>query len=39
MHAGYKLIKPQLRKMFEMKTIQDLADDIDNGDVFISNKK
>ena len=38
MHAEYRLIKPQLIKMFEMRTIQDLADDIDNGDVFISNK-
>lgn len=38
MHAEYKLIKPQLTKMFEMRTIQDLADAIDNGDVFISNQ-
>lgn len=38
MHAEYKLIKPQLIKMFEMRTIQDLADAIDNGDVFISNQ-
>jgi Rrf2 family protein len=39
MHAQYKLIKPQLIRMFETKTIQHLADEIKNGTSFISNKK
>jgi Rrf2 family protein len=39
MHAQYKLIKVQLIKLFELKTIQDLADDIRNGDVYISNTR
>jgi DNA-binding IscR family transcriptional regulator len=28
MHHQYKLIKPQLVKMFETKTIKDLADEL-----------
>lgn len=40
MHSQYKTIKAQLIKLFETKTIQSLADDINNGDVFIrSNHK
>jgi len=35
MHAQYKFIKPQLQKLFESRTIQSLADDIDKGDAFI----
>lgn len=39
MHAQYKLIKPQLIKLFEAKTIQNLADEITTGASFIGNKK
>lgn len=39
MHHQYKLIKPQLIKMFETKTIKDLADEIESGTSYISNKK
>ena len=39
MHHQYKLIKPQLVKMFEAKTIIDLAKEIENGTSYISNKK
>ena len=35
MHAQYKFIKPQLQRLFESRTIQSLADDIDKGDAFI----
>ncbi|MDP4261787.1 MAG: Rrf2 family transcriptional regulator [Bacteroidota bacterium] len=38
MHFQYKTIKEQFIKLFETNTIQYLADDIKNGDVFISNK-
>lgn len=38
MHFKYKVIKEQLIELFETKTIQHLADDIKNGEVFISNK-
>ncbi|MBY0348543.1 MAG: Rrf2 family transcriptional regulator [Hydrotalea flava] len=38
MHSKYKIIKEQLIALFETKTIQQLADDIKNGDVFINNK-
>lgn len=38
MHFKYKVIKEQLVELFETKTIQHLADDINNGEVFISNK-
>jgi Rrf2 family protein len=38
MHAQYKLVKEQLIKLFETKTIQRLADDIKGGEVFISNR-
>lgn len=38
MHFKYKVIKEQLIELFETKTIQHLADDINNGEVFISNK-
>ena len=37
MHSKYKIIKKQLIELFETKTIQHLADDIKNGDVFINN--
>lgn len=39
MHNQYKHIKQQLISLFDTKTIQQLADDINNGDVFINNKK
>ncbi|MBI2729560.1 MAG: Rrf2 family transcriptional regulator [Sphingobacteriales bacterium] len=39
MHAQYKLIKPQLIKLFHTKTIQTLADEITSGASFIGNKK
>ena len=39
MHAQYKSIKQQLIKLFETKTIQQLAADIKDGEVFINNKK
>ncbi len=39
MHAHYKLIKQQLIKLFETKTIQHLADEITTGNSFIGNKK
>ena len=39
MHVQYKLIKLQLIKLFETKTIQHLADEITSGASFISNKK
>ncbi len=38
MHSKYRIIKKQLIELFETKTIQRLADDIKNGDVFINNK-
>ncbi|MBS1949093.1 MAG: Rrf2 family transcriptional regulator [Bacteroidetes bacterium] len=37
LHSQYKLIKPQLAKLFETKTIQDLADEIKYGTAFIKN--
>ena len=39
MHAQYKLIKPQLINMFETKIISHLAEEMDKGNSFISNKK
>lgn len=39
MHAQYKSIKQQLIKLFETKTIQQLAAEIKDGEVFINNKK
>lgn len=39
MHAEYKSIKKQLIKLFGSKTIQQLADDTQNGAVFIKNKR
>lgn len=39
MHAQYKSIKLQLIKLFETKTIQQLAADIKDGEIFINNKK
>lgn len=39
MHAQYKHIKAQLIQLFESKTIQDLADDIKNGDVYLKISK
>jgi len=38
MHSRYKSIKQQLIKLFVTKTIQQLADDIKDGVVFIKNK-
>ena len=37
MHAQYKSIKQQLIKLFETKTIEQLAVDIKDGEVFIGN--
>jgi Rrf2 family transcriptional regulator, iron-sulfur cluster assembly transcription factor len=39
MHSQYKLIKAQLIELFESKTIQDLADDIKAGDVYLKISK
>ena len=39
MHHQYKHIKQQIINLFETKSIQQLADDINNNDLFISNKK
>ncbi len=39
MHEQYKSIKQQLIKLFVSKTIQQLADDMKDGAIFISNKK
>lgn len=39
MHAQYKSIKQQLIRLFETKTIQQLANDIKEGEVFITNKR
>lgn len=39
MHNQYKTIKQQLIGLFETKTIQQLADDINGGEVYINNKK
>jgi Rrf2 family protein len=39
MHSQYKLIKPQLIKLFETKTIQNLADEISSGASVIGNKR
>lgn len=39
MHAQYKSIKQQLIKLFVSKTIGQLAADMKDGEVFISNKK
>ncbi len=38
MHSKYKVIKEQLIELFETKTIQQLADDIINGEGFINNR-
>lgn len=38
MHHQYKVIKEQLINLFDTRTIQHLANDINNGDVFINNK-
>lgn len=37
MHNQYKAIKEQLLNLFESKTIQHLADDINAGDAFLDN--
>jgi Rrf2 family protein len=39
MHAQYKSIKQQLIKLFQTKTIQNLAEEITSGASFIGNKK
>ena len=39
MHSQYKLIKKQLILLFETKTIQQLASEIKDGEVFINNNK
>ena len=39
MHHQYKHIKQLIINQFETKSIQQLADDINNNDLFISNKK
>ena len=38
MHTKYKVIKQQLIQLFESKTIDQLAGDINNGIAFINNK-
>jgi Rrf2 family protein len=38
MHEKYKVIKQQLIQLFESKTIDQLAGDINNGVAFINNK-
>jgi Rrf2 family iron-sulfur cluster assembly transcriptional regulator len=37
MHAQYKSIKQQLILLFQTKTIQQLAEDIKDGEIFINN--
>jgi Rrf2 family protein len=39
MHFQYKTIKQQLIKLFVSKTIQELADEIKEGEVYINNTK
>ena len=39
MHSQYKSIKHQLIKLFETKTIKQLADEMAGGNTFINNKK
>jgi Rrf2 family transcriptional regulator, iron-sulfur cluster assembly transcription factor len=39
MHAQYKPIRVQLKELFISKTIQQLADEIEDGVIFINNKK
>jgi Rrf2 family iron-sulfur cluster assembly transcriptional regulator len=39
MHSKYKSIKHQLIKLFETKTIKQLADEMAGGNTFINNKK
>ena len=39
MHDQYKSVKQLLIKLFVSKTIQQLADDIKEGEVYIKNKK
>lgn len=39
MHEEYKSIKKQLYKLFASKTIQQLADDFKEGEIFIKSKK
>lgn len=39
MHSKYKSIKEKLVNLFETKTINDLADEMLTGTVFINNKK
>ena len=39
MHFQYKPIKHEMMKMFVEKTIQQLADEMNDGGVFIKNKK
>lgn len=39
MHNEYKIIKQQLIQLFEKKTIQDLAENFNSGEFFISNSR
>jgi Rrf2 family transcriptional regulator, iron-sulfur cluster assembly transcription factor len=39
LHEQYKSIKQQLIKLFVSKTIQQLADDMKEGEIFINSKK
>lgn len=39
MHAEYKMIRQQLTRLFEKKTIQHLADEVDKDNIYINNKK
>lgn len=38
MHNQYKIIKHQLIRLFETKTIQQLADDINGGETYLNNE-
>jgi len=39
LHEQYKTIRQQLIKLFGSKTIQQLADEIKEGEVYINNSK
>ena len=39
MHAEYKMIRQQLTHLFEKKTIQHLAEEVDKDNIYINNKK
>jgi DNA-binding IscR family transcriptional regulator len=39
MHSGYRSIKKDLIKLFETKTIQDLATELSSGETYINLRK